>query len=441
MAIVSLRRSAVCGLLLWLVLIPAVAVAHRLPPEVVAFFEVEGARLRVLVRVPTAVLGDAGLPRVNTSLLDVARIDTRLDAIAAEVARSLDIADGDRPLVPGPARSRLSVLLDRSFCQYDTALAHMSDPPVPVDRPVYWNEAFVDVQLDYVLATPAPRLSARLNGLRTGADVFQTRGTFIPEHGPSRTVVVTGSPRRVSFEPALAQAARDVLGRLVELLPAERLVWLMVLCLAIPAWRGRGAARPVAAFVLLLSVSVALTSASTVPLEDAVVDIGQLLGAGMVMLAAIHAIIEGQRAGATALAAGAGAALGVGVGHRLHGLMPQAGSHTVALIVASLVVLATTVGVVAALLSAVVRSTQGWAEPAWLLTGLWSAWPIHESAHVAMDAAVRLGARDSWLMAPAAAWLVRHGPLIAVGVFALVMGVLGRGRRLSPPQVPEGGAA
>ncbi|MGE3508555.1 MAG: hypothetical protein AB7N65_06680, partial [Vicinamibacterales bacterium] len=170
-------------------------------------------------------------------------------------------------------------------------------------------------------------------------------------------------------------------------------------------------------------------------------DLGQLLGAGMVMLAAIHVIIEGRRAGATVLAAAAGAALGISVGHRLHGLVPLAGSHAAAVTLASLMVLAATVGVVAALLSVVVRSTQGGAEPAWLLTGLWCAWPIHESAHAAMDAAVSLGARDPWLMAPAAAWLVRHGPLLAVGLFALGMGVLGRGRRLSPPHVPAGGAA
>src|SRR5262245_41637134 len=108
------RLVRVCAAV-WVVLLPAVAWAHRLPPEVVAFFKADGPRLHVLVRVPTAMLGDARLPVVETVYLDLRSINDRLRTIGAEVTRSLDITDYGRPIAPGPVSWILSPLDDHSF--------------------------------------------------------------------------------------------------------------------------------------------------------------------------------------------------------------------------------------------------------------------------------------------------------------------------------------
>lgn len=412
---------------------PQSAFAHRQPPEVIAFLKIDptdGPRLRVAVRVPTAILLDAGLPRVETVLLDLRTIDSRLAAVAAEVARSLDVTDGGQPLTPGPARWIVSVFGDRSFESFERAISRIAAPPLPVDRAVYWNEAYVDVQFDYGLSTAAPRVEARVNGLRMGGDFFQTRATFIPAVGGTRTVTVSGPPQRVLFEPTRAQAASAVLQRGVDVLPSQRLLWLFVLCLAIPSARTW---RPLTVFVLGHVALLLWVALRATPLVDVTVDLAQLVLGGSVVLAAILALFGSSVGAATVTAACAGVTSAIVLGHRAHEWVPLAGAHGGAAIGAlAIVVAAIAVG---ALVFArpLIRVPYQWKGPAWLVTTAWAAIPAHEASHELVDAAERLGSVDPLAVRPAVQFVLTHGAILALLLFVGVLAIIAwTARRPSP---------
>jgi len=404
--------------------IPRTGFAHRPPPEVVAFLKIDptdSPRLRVAVRVPTAILLDAGLPRVQTVLLDLRTIDSRLAAVAAEVQRSLDVTDGGQPLAPGPARWIVSTIGDRAFESFETAMNHLAGPPLPVDRAVYWNEAYVDVQFDYALTSVAPRVEARLNGLRMGGDFFQTRATFIPAVGAPRTVTVSGAPQRALFEPTLWQAVSAILRRGIDVLPSERLLWLLVLCLAIPASRS---ARPLAVFVSAHSALLLWVALRASPLAGVTVDLAQFAFGGAVVLAAGQVLVGSSVRATTITAACAGVTSAIVLGHRAHEWVPLAGAHVAAATGALAILVATIAAGALVLLRPLVRMPYQWHAPGWLVTAAWAAIPAHEGSHAMVGAEERLVGADAVAVQPGVQFVLAHGSILVLLLFVGVLAIV-----------------
>ena len=330
MAIVGFRRFVLGCACAWAAFAPGVAFAHRLPPEVVAFFKADGPRLHVLVRVPTAMLGDARLPVIETVYLDLRAIDDRVRAIGTEVTRNLDITDHGRPIAPGPVSWIVSPFDDNSFDSYEGASRRLAGAPIPPDRYVYWNEAFVDFQMDYAIASDSPGLSARLNGLRLGGDFFQTRATYLPPDGPARTFTIAGPPQRVVFEPPLPDAVTAFLRGVATQVLGERLLALFILCLAIPQRSTAAALRQFAAFALPHVALAAWVAARSGPPLDATQDVAHIAAAAALVLAAIQNIANSRSGARDVVAAIFGAASGVLLGSDVHEAWPLAGSHAVA---------------------------------------------------------------------------------------------------------------
>lgn len=434
MAVVPVRALCVTRVRLTLLCLfacaavaPQAVLAHRLPPEVVAYFAIDprdAPRLRVAVRVPTAILLDAGLPRVETVLLDLRTIDTRLGAVAAEVARSLDVTDAGQPLTPGPARWMVSVFGNRAFESFDLAMAHFADVPLPLDSAVYWNEAYVDVQFDYPLATATPRIEARLNGLRMGGDFFRTRATFIPTTGARRTVEVMGSPQRVVFEPTVARAVSTMLRRAIDVLPTERLLWLFVLGLAIPVGRGAGRLRVLGVFLSAHVAVLLWVALRPSPLADVTVDCVQFALGAAVALAALQTLVGSSARSMGVAAAVAGMASAGVLGHRVHEWLPLAGAHSVVSMVALAALVVALAGGGFLLVRPLVRLPYQWAVPAWLVTAAWAAIPAHSASHAMIDAASRFSDVDRAALGPAVRFLLAHGSVLALvallGVLTLV---------------------
>ena len=440
----SVRRFILCAAVLWLAFGQATPFAHRLPPEVVAFFKVDGPRLRVVVRVPTAILLDARLPMVQTTFLDVGHLDPTLKTVGAEVVRSLDVTDDGRPLAASAPTWILSPFSDRSFASFDAAVKRLQAEPMPADSVVYWNEAFADYQFEYPLPGGEARVSARLNGLRMGGDFFQTRATYIAADGDTRTVVVTGPPQRIVFEPGSGDALRTVLGRGVERLASERMLWLFLLCLAIPVRRsarvgGAGltgvtgvTGTPFAVFAVALIAGLAATALRSTPMADQAWDAAQFISGAAVLLAAVQVLLSSGVVATSVAGLVSGASLGVILGARLFALLPLAGSHRWLALIAFAVLAVGAAAVVLALLSSLTQVPYRWQAPAWLITAFLSALPAHEAAHQLVDAAGRLGGVDPWTLPPVLAWFVTYWPGLAVLAFAVTMQLLARSGRLKP---------
>jgi hypothetical protein len=137
------------------------APAHDIPNAVVvqAFLKPEGGRLHLLVRVPLEAVRDVDVPQRERGFIDLARADQALrEAATVWIVREVamyeeDVRLGDPRLV----LARVSLPSDRSFGDYDAALAHLRGPPLPVETDLYWEQGMLDALLEYEIASDRSR--------------------------------------------------------------------------------------------------------------------------------------------------------------------------------------------------------------------------------------------------------------------------------------------
>src|SRR5215470_13270775 len=78
--------------------------AHDMSDQIVdVAVQPQGDRLAVRLHVPIAVLGYARLPRLTDGTLNAAALDGPLRVVAADIARNLDIQQGERTLAVSTA--------------------------------------------------------------------------------------------------------------------------------------------------------------------------------------------------------------------------------------------------------------------------------------------------------------------------------------------------
>src|SRR5579871_4652199 len=110
----------------------APAFAHDIPNDVTVqlFFKPEGQTLRVLVRAPMRAMRDTVFPELPGGFMDMDRADPLLgDAAKVWISDGIDVYEGDK-LLPKPTlvSARASLESDKSFGEYETALAHVTGP-------------------------------------------------------------------------------------------------------------------------------------------------------------------------------------------------------------------------------------------------------------------------------------------------------------------------
>jgi hypothetical protein len=245
---------------------PAGPAAHEIPADVTirAFFKPEGQRLRVLVRAPLAAMRDLQFPLRGPGYLDLAEAGPRLrDAAALWIADAIrPWADGRRLEPPDIAAVRVSLPSDLSFGRYEDALAHLTGPPLPPETEVFWNQALLDVLLEYPIESDRAEFAFDSGLARLGLQVV-TVFWFLPPEGSPRAFEFAGDPGRVRLDPRWHQAALWFvrLGFLHILDGVDHLLFL--LCLVIPFRR----------FLPLVAVVTAFTIAHSITLLAAAFDL------------------------------------------------------------------------------------------------------------------------------------------------------------------------
>jgi hypothetical protein len=215
----------------------AVVSAHDIPTDVriQTFLKPQGTRLRLLVRLPVAsTMNDVEWP-VEGARLDLARADAAMRQAARDwVAGRVELRENDRVLERARVvAARISQPSDRSFASWETALAHVTDPPLPAGAEVVASQALLDVLLEYPIDSDRALFSIdprfRMLGLRT-----ETTLRFLPSGGTERAFQFHDDPGLVRLDPRWFQAARrfvvdgffHILGGVDHL--------LFLLCLVIP---------------------------------------------------------------------------------------------------------------------------------------------------------------------------------------------------------------
>ena len=243
--------------------------AHDLPTDVLvqAYVKPEGTRLRLVVRVPLAAMGDVDCPtRGPAGLMDLARIDQALqDAVALWIVPGVVMYENDRPVgQPRVLGARVSLPSDRSFGSYAEALAHVSAPRIAPDVELYWNQAMLDAVLDYDIQSDRSAFAVRPSFARLGVYVT-TALRFLPPEGAVRAFEFRGDPGRIRLDPRWHQAAlRFVqLGFAHILDGTDHLLFLV--CLVIPLRRLRALIPVVTAFAVAHSITLIASALDVAP--------------------------------------------------------------------------------------------------------------------------------------------------------------------------------
>ena len=235
------------------------AAAHDIPASIVvqAYVRPEGRQLRVLVRVPLDAMRDVAFPLAPDGSLDLARANPPLrDAALLWLAKDLAFYEHDAPLgAPRLAAVRVSLPSDRSFGDYETALAHVTGPPLPAGTSLVWNQAMFDVLFEYPIASERASFSIRPSLARLGIRVVTVVRYRAPQ-APERAFELAGDPGLVRLDPRWHQAAwRFVRFGFAHILDGTDHL-LFLLCLVIPVRRFRDLVVVVTAFTAAHSLTL-----------------------------------------------------------------------------------------------------------------------------------------------------------------------------------------
>ena len=331
-----MRRFLVVALLL----LATPLSAHDIPSDVTihAFIKPDGRILKLLARVPLKAMRDVNFPLRGPGFLDIAKADDFLnDAALLWIAGSVAIDEGDHRL--GPPRitaARVSLPSDRSFQSYEDALRHVVGPPLPVDTEIAWDQAVMDVLLEYPIQSEASRFSIQPEFARLGLRVV-TVLRFLPSDGVVRAFEFIGDPGVVRLAPRWHQAALRFVGLgFVHILSgADHLLFL--LCLVIPLRRIKPLIIIVTAFTAAHSLTLIAAAAGAGPDALWFPPLVETLIAASIVYMALENIVIAASPGDTAnsrlgrarwvMAFGFGLVHGFGFSFALRESLQFAGSH------------------------------------------------------------------------------------------------------------------
>lgn len=243
--------------------------AHEVPNEVsvTGFVRPQGQIASVLLRVPMKSLRDLDIPTFTNGFLDFSRVDQILnDATVIWIRDYVELYEnGQRLAAPKIAATRVSLPADRSFEQYDTALANiMTGPRLGNETQIVWEAGMLDVALEYPITSDQSDFAIRPGLSRLGVQVnvvlrFQQPGQA------ERAFDIHADTGIVHLDPRWHQAfylfAREGFFHILE--GTDHLLFL--LCLVIPFRRFRPLVIVITAFTLAHSVTLIASAFGMAP--------------------------------------------------------------------------------------------------------------------------------------------------------------------------------
>jgi hypothetical protein len=262
-----LSRLAVATVLIVL-LAPRLG-AHEVPNEVTVFGFVhpEGRTLRLLIRAPLKSMRDVDVPADEKGLLDFTRMEAaERHAAQIWIRDFIELYENGTPLpVPQIVATRTSLPSDRSFENYDAALANITTAPkLDNSTDLVWEQGMLDVLFEYPIQSDQSDFAIRPGLTRLGLRVnivlrFQQPGK------PERAFDVHADTALVHLDPRWYQAfylfTRDgfwhILGGIDHL--------LFLLCLVIPYRQLRPLAVVITSFTIAHSVTLIASAFGMAP--------------------------------------------------------------------------------------------------------------------------------------------------------------------------------
>lgn len=193
-----------------LLLSPVSSTAHEIPATVTiqTYLRAEGDILRMLVRVPLGSMRDIQFPLRGPGYINIADADPFMrDAAVLWLVDYIQLFENDSLLSDVEVvATKISLPSDRSFSTFDTALAHILGPPLPETTDLVWQQAMMDVVLEYAIVSDQSRFSI----LSELAHLGMTTSTVLRFDLPGsdeRLYQFIGNPGLIELDPSWIHAA------------------------------------------------------------------------------------------------------------------------------------------------------------------------------------------------------------------------------------------
>jgi len=332
------RLKLAAGLaLLGLVLAPDRPAAHEIPSDVLvrAFVKPDGARLRVVLRVPLEAMRDVPFPTSPAGYLDIEGTEPFLeDAARLWLADYVQFVEADDPLpTPTVRGARLSLPSDRSFSDFEAASAHIGGDPLSDRVQLPWRQALLDVELEVPITSETSRFSIDPRWAHLGQTTV-TILRFVPADGAERALQYTGDPGLLRLDPTWVQAGwRFVqLGFHHILDGIDHLLFL--LCLVVPMRRFWSLVPVVTAFTLAHSITLIAAALGMAPSGLWFPPLIEAMIAASIVYMALENILARSLGHRWVMAFGFGLVHGFGFSFLLSESLQFAGSHLLASLLA-----------------------------------------------------------------------------------------------------------
>ncbi len=304
--------------------------AHEIPDDVTVrmFIKPEGERLHVLIRTPLEAMRDLNWLTVGPGYLDLKSAESLIeDAASLWISGSMDFwEEGVRLGAPRIAATRFSLPTDQSFSSYSDALAGLRGPPLSETTQLFWQQALLDLHLEYPVESDRSRFSIRPAFARLGLRVTTVLFYIAPE-GSDRAFEFSGDPGVVRLDPRWSQAALHFveLGFFHILDGFDHLLFL--LCLVIPLRRFRALVLVITSFTVAHSITLLGAAFGFVPRGLWFPPLIEMLIAISIVYMAIENIIGRSLEHRWAIAFGFGLVHGFGFSFALQETLQFAGGH------------------------------------------------------------------------------------------------------------------
>jgi HupE / UreJ protein len=239
--------------------------AHDLPVDRVmnGFVKIEPRQADFVVRIPLDLLLGVPFPLAgNHYNIPASRpaVDTALGALAT----AFELWEGNVRLVPSSVAGQLAPLSDRSFEDYDQAVAQAAEPLAP-DTVIAFQLGYLDAHFVYPISSPKSVFSIETRLDADLGDYTKLTIRYIPLGETARAMIITGGSGRVALDPAWYQAAGGFVRLGIEHILSGVDHLLFLLCLVIPFRRIKPLIPVITAFTVGHSITLIGTAYNIAP--------------------------------------------------------------------------------------------------------------------------------------------------------------------------------
>jgi hypothetical protein len=304
--------------------------AHEIPSRVtvLAFVKPEPGRLRIVLRAPLEAMRDVDWPSKGLGYLDLPKAEPLArDAARLWIAGFIEAYENGRRLPDARiVATRITMPSDRAYAGYESALARALGPPLEPATEIPWNQASIDVVLEYPVESERSSFALRPELARLGVQTT-TVLRFIAPTGVERAYQYVGDPGLVRLDPRWFHAAWRFVTLGVEHILGGIDHLLFVLCLVIPFRRIRPLVLIVTAFTVAHSITLVSAAIGVAPDGLWFPPLIETLIAASIVYMALENIVGPKLQRRWLIAFGFGLVHGFGFSFALRESLQFAGSH------------------------------------------------------------------------------------------------------------------